>query len=208
VSPPAWTSALREPPAAAPPVLDQLAFAAFLRSGSYDRHLRAGRKRYRARRDNLVAALTASIPEATVSGAAAGLHLLLRLGAEADGEAVRSHALKRGVRVANLDRYRCSEQPWPGLVLGYGNLADHQVDEGVALLATAIQRLPRPRRVQMPPGRRQHSDRGLAPTPAPADGQVVCRGELSTVALYRSRLTSALPYRACCRRARSAHRMS
>ena len=138
VSPPAWTSALREPPAAAPPVLDQLAFAAFLRSGSYDRHLRAGRKRYRARRDNLVAALAASIPEATVSGAAAGLHLLLGLGAGADSEAVRSHALKLGVRVANLERYRCSEQPWPGLVLGYGNLADHQVDEGVALLATAI----------------------------------------------------------------------
>jgi GntR family transcriptional regulator / MocR family aminotransferase len=145
VSPPAWTPALREPPAAAPPVLDQLAFAAFLRSGSYDRHLRAGRKRYRARRDNLVAALTASIPEATVSGAAAGLHLLLGLGTEADSEAVRSHALERGVRVANLDRYRCSGQPWRGLVLGYGNLADHQVDEGVALLATAIRRLPRPR---------------------------------------------------------------
>ena len=146
VSPPAWTSALREPPAAPPPVLDQLAFASFMRSGSYDRHLRAGRKRYQARRDNLVAALTASIPEATVSGAAAGLHLLLGLGTEADSGAVRSHALKLGVRVANLDRYRCVEQPWQGLVLGYGNLADHQVSEGVALLAAAIRRLPRPRR--------------------------------------------------------------
>ena len=36
--------------------------------------------------------------------------------------------------------------PRQGLVLGYGNLADHQVGEGVALLATAIHRLPRPRR--------------------------------------------------------------
>ena len=146
VSPPAWTSALREPPAATPPVLDQLAFAAFLRSGSYDRHLRAGRKRYRARRDSLVAALAAAIPEATVCGAAAGLHLLLDLGAAADSEAVRGHALKLGVRVTNLNRYRCSEQAWQGLVLGYGNLADHQVAEGVALLAAAIRRLPRPRR--------------------------------------------------------------
>ena len=152
VSPPAWTAALREPPAAAQPVLDRLAFAAFLRSGSYDRHLRAGRKRYRARRDNPVAAFTASIPEATVSGAAAGLHLLLGLGTEADSEAVRCHALELGVRVANLDRYRCSGQPWQGLVLGYGNLADHQVDEGVALLATAIHRLPRPRGHRWRPG--------------------------------------------------------
>jgi GntR family transcriptional regulator / MocR family aminotransferase len=176
VSPPAWTSALREPPAAAPPVLDQLAFAAFLRSGSYDRHLRAGRKRYRARRDNLVAALTASIPQATVSGAAAGLHLLLGLGAEADSEAVRSHALKLGVRVANLDRYRCSEQPWQGLVLGYGNLADHQVDEGVALLATAIHRLPRPRRVQMPP---RHDD-NIHLTPRP-DASAPSRGAATEI---------------------------
>jgi GntR family transcriptional regulator / MocR family aminotransferase len=151
LSPPAWTAALREPPAAAPPVPGQLALAAFLRSGSYDRHLRAGRKRYRARRDNLVAALTASIPQATVSGAAAGLHLFLGLGTETDSEAIRANALKLGVRVANLDRYRCGHQPRQGLVLGYGNLADHQVHEGVALLATAVHRLPRPHQAQMPP---------------------------------------------------------
>jgi GntR family transcriptional regulator/MocR family aminotransferase len=138
LSPPAWTPALREPPAAAPSVPGQLAFAAFLRSGSYGRHLRAGRQRYRARRDSLVAALAAGIPEATVSGAAAGLHLLLRLGTETDSEAVRGRALSLGLRVASLGRYRCSEQPWQGLVLGYGNLADHQVGEGVALLATAV----------------------------------------------------------------------
>jgi DNA-binding transcriptional MocR family regulator len=49
----------------------------------------------------------------------------------------RRSALKLGVRVANLDQYRCSDQPRQGLVLGYGNLADHQIDEGVTLLATA-----------------------------------------------------------------------
>ncbi|MGH3171948.1 MAG: PLP-dependent aminotransferase family protein [Trebonia sp.] len=163
VSPPAWTSALREPPAAPPPVLDQLAFAEFLRSGSYDRHLRAGRKRYRARRDNLDAALTASIPEATVSGAAAGLHLLLGLGTGADSEAVRDHALKLGVRVANLDRYRCGEQSWPGLVLSYGNMADHQVDEGVALLAAAIRRLPRLRLTPKVLRREDAGPRGMCP---------------------------------------------
>jgi hypothetical protein len=135
------------------------------------RHLRAGRKRYRARRDNLVAALTASIPQATVSGAAAGLHLLLGLGTETDSEAVRTHALKLGVRVANLNRYRSSDQPWQGLVLGYGNLADHQIDESVALLATAIHRLPRPPQPQMPSQHESHNSvTGLS-----APVRILCR---------------------------------
>ena len=41
--------------------------------------------------------------------------------------------------VANLDTYRCRDDAiGPGLVLGYGNLADGQLDEAVALLATAV----------------------------------------------------------------------
>jgi GntR family transcriptional regulator / MocR family aminotransferase len=43
------------------------------------------------------------------------------------------------MRVANLDTYRCRDDATgPGLVLGYGNLADGQVDEAVALLATTV----------------------------------------------------------------------
>jgi hypothetical protein len=43
------------------------------------------------------------------------------------------------VRIANLDRYRFRGIPGvPGVVLGYGNLADHQVREAVARLASAV----------------------------------------------------------------------
>ena len=41
-------------------ILEQEALAALIRSGRYDRHLRAMRKRYMARRDLLVALLTTS----------------------------------------------------------------------------------------------------------------------------------------------------
>jgi GntR family transcriptional regulator/MocR family aminotransferase len=140
-SPPAWTAALREAPSAPPPVLDQLAFAAFLRAGSYDRHLRAARHRYRNRRDALVQALGVRIPDAEVSGVAAGLHLLLSIGAVArtTAEDVRDRALELGVRVAALDRYLCGDVTGTSsLVLGYGNLADHHVAEGAAQLAAAV----------------------------------------------------------------------
>jgi GntR family transcriptional regulator / MocR family aminotransferase len=134
VTPPRWTARLRSTFAMAPPVLDQLAFAEFTRAGSYDRHLRAGRQRYRQRRDALVACL-AGMP---VTGVSAGLHLVVGLRAGADPAAVRRRALALGVRVANLDTYRAAGTGPPSLVLGYGNIADHQIRSAVALLNQAI----------------------------------------------------------------------
>ncbi len=141
VTPPAWTEPLRATtgPLAWPSTLDQLAFAAFLQAGSYDRHLRAARKRYRLRRDRLVRALAERLPDARLLGVAAGLHLLVHLDGAVDFAAVVSQAAANGLRVANLDTYRCRDDAiGPGLVLGYGNLADNQLDEAVALLATAV----------------------------------------------------------------------
>jgi GntR family transcriptional regulator / MocR family aminotransferase len=140
-TPPAWTSLVREalvrPPG--PPVLDQLAFAEFVRTGGYDRHLRAARIRYRARRDRMVSALAEHLPDGRVLGVAAGLHLLLYLPPGTDAAAVVGHAAAAGVRIANLDTYRFRGIPAvPGVVLGYGNLADHQVREAVAGLASAV----------------------------------------------------------------------
>jgi hypothetical protein len=40
--------------------------------------------------------------------------------------------------VTDLDAYRWREAAGSGLVLGYGNLADGQVDEAVALLARIL----------------------------------------------------------------------
>ena len=140
-TPPAWTGPFRATvgPPAAPSTLDQLTFAEFLQTGAYDRHLRAARKRYRLRRDRLVSGLAERLPSARLLGVAAGLHLLVLLDDPVDGAAVVSRAATRDMRVANLDTYRVRDDTFgPGLVLGYGNLADGQVEEAVALLATIL----------------------------------------------------------------------
>jgi GntR family transcriptional regulator / MocR family aminotransferase len=122
-----------------PSTLDQLAFAAFLSDGAYDRHLRAARKRYRLRRDRLVRALAGRLPGARLLGVAAGLHLLVLLDDRVDCVAVVARAAAAGMQVANLDTYRSRDDAiGPGLVLGYGNLADSQVEEAVALLAATV----------------------------------------------------------------------
>ncbi|UMP01535.1 PLP-dependent aminotransferase family protein [Amycolatopsis sp. EV170708-02-1] len=130
--PPQWTDRVESSPT--PPALDQLAFAAFLERGSYDRHLRAARRRYRARRDALVAAL-GPLP---LSGVAAGLHLVLGLPG-GSAAAVVERAAAKGLRVADLDDYRVTPGE-PGLVLGYGNLADGSVGTAARLLREAIAR--------------------------------------------------------------------
>ena len=141
VAPPAWIGPLRAATGqlAWPSTLDQLAFAAFLQAGSYDRHLRAARTRYRRRRDRLVRALAERLPDARVLGVAAGLHLLVHFDGAVDCAAVVGRSAAHGMRVANLDAYRCRDDAiGPGLVLGYGNLADGQLDEAVALLAATV----------------------------------------------------------------------
>ncbi len=141
VAPPAWSERLRAPTGRVtwPSTLDQLAFAAFLQAGSYDRHLRAARARYRLRRDRLVRALAERLPDARLLGVAAGLHLLVRFDGTVDCAEVVSRAAAGGLRVASLDTYRCRDDAiGPGLVLGYANLADGQLDEAVALLAATV----------------------------------------------------------------------
>ncbi|MBP2321947.1 GntR family transcriptional regulator/MocR family aminotransferase [Kibdelosporangium banguiense] len=131
VVPPQWTLAVTEanPTASAPPVLDQLALAAFIEQGSYDRYLRAARLRYRNRRDTMVSALE------NVSGAAAGLHLLLHL--DSDATSVVQHAAANGLRLVSLDSYRSAPGD-PALVLGYGNVADGSLPAAITVLQEAL----------------------------------------------------------------------
>jgi GntR family transcriptional regulator/MocR family aminotransferase len=119
-----------------PPVLNQLALAQFMESGAYDRHLRASRQRFRARRNALIGALQRALPGYGVRGAQAGLDLLLDLPAGTDAAAVVKQAERQDMLLGNLDDLRLVSEPGaPGLLLGYGNLSDRLVDEAVAVLA-------------------------------------------------------------------------
>ena len=119
-------------------VMDQIAFAKLLTSGGYDRHLRQMRRRYLARRNTLLGALTRYLPQATVLGTAAGVHLTIRFPESfAIGELVDRAASMR-VRVEPLAPcYAESASAPPGLMLGYANLTGSQIVAGVQALARA-----------------------------------------------------------------------
>jgi GntR family transcriptional regulator / MocR family aminotransferase len=120
-------------------VMDQVAFAQFLTSGEYDRHLRQMRKRYQVRRNALLRALARHLPDATVLGAAAGVHLTVRFPDGFPIEDLVAHAATKRIRVEQLAP--CYDEPAtapPGLLLGYANLTESKIERGVRELARAL----------------------------------------------------------------------
>jgi GntR family transcriptional regulator/MocR family aminotransferase len=118
--------------------IGQQAFAHFLERGELDRHLRRMRGRYRARRDALVQALADELPEATVKGIAAGLHVTVEIPG-VDERALADEAARRRIRFNTMLDYRDPAPPGPAtLMLGYGQLAEPAIRAGVRELAAAV----------------------------------------------------------------------
>ncbi|MFF7951855.1 MocR-like pyridoxine biosynthesis transcription factor PdxR [Streptomyces griseorubiginosus] len=121
-------------------VLDQLALADLIVSGSYDRHVRRMRQRYRARRDRLVAALAERAPHIEVSGVAAGLHAVLRLPPGTERSAIKA-ATWQGVALDGLAEFRHPDAGRPahdGLVVGYATPSEHAYTAALEALCRAL----------------------------------------------------------------------
>ncbi|PNG17020.1 PLP-dependent aminotransferase family protein [Streptomyces cahuitamycinicus] len=121
-------------------VLDQLSLADFIASGSYDRHIRRMRQRYRGRRDRLVAALAEHAPHIEATGIAAGLHAVLRLPPGTEASAVKAAAWQ-GVALDGLAAFRHPETDMPvgdGLVVGYATPSEHAYGPALEALCGAL----------------------------------------------------------------------
>jgi GntR family transcriptional regulator/MocR family aminotransferase len=119
--------------------IEQLALARFLQRGDLDRHLRRMRTRYRTRRDVMVGALAAELPEARVRGIAAGLHVTVELPAGDDEAAVRRAATSRGIGLNTTADYRAADGDHPAtLILGYSQMPESRIRAGVRELAHAV----------------------------------------------------------------------
>ena len=119
--------------------IEQHAFADFLERGELDRHLRRMRTRYRRRRDALVQALAETLPEATVCGAAAGLHVTVELTDDDDEQSILAQAHSRHVEIETMSDFlpAATDSP-PALVLGYAQMPEPTIRAGVRQLAEAV----------------------------------------------------------------------
>ena len=119
--------------------IDQHAFADFLERGELDRHLRRMRLSYRARRDAAIARLGLALPDAEVSGIAAGLHLTVTLAAPVDEDSLRAECARRRVEISTISDYKPGAfAERPTLLLGYAQVPEPAIGAAVAELAAAV----------------------------------------------------------------------
>jgi GntR family transcriptional regulator / MocR family aminotransferase len=123
------------------PPLDQLTLGGFLRSGDFDRQVRALRARYRARRDRLLEALARRLPDLAIGGAGTGVHLVLYLPTGLVDVQIAERALRARARVgvAALSQFCIDRTDLNGLVIGYGRLHEDAIALVVDTLAASIQ---------------------------------------------------------------------
>jgi GntR family transcriptional regulator/MocR family aminotransferase len=119
-------------------VVGQLALCDFIARGELDRQVRRMRLRYQRRRDALLRALERWLPEACVSGADAGLFELVTLPGDVEEHALVMAAAARGVGVEGVALHRFRPDGPSGVLLGYGNLAEPAIEQGVRLLGEAL----------------------------------------------------------------------
>jgi GntR family transcriptional regulator/MocR family aminotransferase len=116
--------------------LDQLALAALLRSGRYDRHLRKMRGVYARRRTALIDALERHAPGVRLTGLAAGFHAVAHLPESADEDTVVAGARRRSVGLYGMAPFRAVRVPAPPqLVLGFGLTGERAIEAGIAAVA-------------------------------------------------------------------------
>ena len=105
--------------------IEQHAFADFLVRGELDRHLRRMRASYRARRDTLLAALAEQLPDAKVSGIAAGLHATVHLPESDDEAAIVEEARRRRIEVGPMaENWADPRGRPPALLMRYGQIQE------------------------------------------------------------------------------------
>ena len=117
-------------------VIGQLTLAELITSHAYDRHVRAARSRYRARRDLLLARLRGT----PVRGVAAGLHALVALPPGGPSERdVLAEAARRGLALGDLGSHWHGTGDHPqGLIVGYGTPSESRYPAALDLLARVL----------------------------------------------------------------------
>ena len=118
----------------------------FIRDGYFERYLNKMRRIYRMKHDLMLKELGILLDRFEISGADAGLHLLLSCKKKGTEEELRRLASECNVRIYPLTEYRIDDGmnhriperlQKPTVILGYASLTEAQITEGCARLAQA-----------------------------------------------------------------------
>lgn len=120
------------------PTLPQLVLAHLITSGAYDAHIRRVRQHQRTRRNVFLELMRTHLPQAEITGIAAGLHVLATFPSlDFDDLQVAASLALDGVLIDPLARHR-STPGAPGFVLGYAANSPSRLATALEIVARAV----------------------------------------------------------------------
>jgi GntR family transcriptional regulator / MocR family aminotransferase len=123
------------------PMLEQLVLADFINDGHLERHLRRMRNLYSRRRQALVKSLQSRLgQQITIFGDSSGIHLMVQIQTDMIDEAMITHAAERGVNLTSAAPFYLNNGCSGQFLLGYANLEEEMIDEGIRRLAQILAR--------------------------------------------------------------------
>jgi GntR family transcriptional regulator/MocR family aminotransferase len=122
------------------PVIEQKALSRFIGEGHFERHLNKMRNIYKKKRETLVGAVRDLHQGIEISGAEAGLQLLVNPGNGMRENELVGTALKAGVKVYGISNYYYKKTAPDGpatVLVGYAAMTEAEIKEAVGLLNKA-----------------------------------------------------------------------
>lgn len=117
--------------------IDQNILNEFIKEGYFERYLNKMRTCYRRKHDLLMQMLTPFEKDFMISGENAGLHLLLTSRKGISEEELIKRARKVGIKVYGLSEGHIQKRDSNTILIGYGNLTDTEIREGMKGLKEA-----------------------------------------------------------------------
>ncbi len=119
--------------------LEQETLAEFISSGAYERYLRRARRANALRREALLEACAKFIGDRVdVTGDGSGTHVVLWPRRRAPESTLVEQAAERGVGVYPIEHTFLSRRKKTGLLLGYANLNEAEIREGIRRLGMVL----------------------------------------------------------------------
>lgn len=121
------------------PLIEQQVLTDFINEGHLERHIRKMRNLYDLRRQTLVAALQKYFGQkVTISGENAGIHLTIEIKTNLNDEEAIEKARQVGVGLTSLQKYYLQTKNKGEFLLGYSELDEWQIKEGIRRLASVF----------------------------------------------------------------------
>ncbi len=122
------------------PTLSQVTLARFMKEGHLKRHILRMKRIYHKRRTHLIHALKSTFGENVhITGDAAGLHLIATWTGQPADFLSASELEQHRIKIYPAERYTIrKDQHKDSLIMGFGNVNETQISEGIQSLAQCI----------------------------------------------------------------------